>query len=371
MLAVLILLPATLAESFWITAELLRVDWKEGCLTTAGCSQPRFKILEDMLPNSERISISWPVSEHFVQVGNHQCNQINIAMVQLARMFYIVTPSMRQLCELVQLVSQSTFAQDASRPFVSYWENGNPQDVTLSCQIVGSDPTYGFPRVCDQTPSIRVFQDEVIKVLGRDRRHQDLTTIAIPDEELGKRLIEARAKCFNATIAAQKHIERCPWCPDPSHALFEQELPEDAPAPALSTSILAQLQEDEILRVSVLVLAVIAVSVSLGFACALVAFLQQKSTYRRSVKPRYRPFSPSTCKVAEDENRYDMPWGYTRPFTHWPCSSSKSEATTTSPLDSTSSIAAPYSFRSGFTIPQTHLYQHISPNSSIGPVHDS
>ncbi|CAJ0597460.1 unnamed protein product [Cylicocyclus nassatus] len=328
MLAVLILLPATLAESFWITAELLRVDWKEGCLTTAGCSQPRFKVLEDMLSISERISISWPVSEHFVQ--------------------------------------------EASRPFVSYWENGNPQDVTLSCQVVGSDPTYGFPRVCDQTPSIRVFQDEVVKALGRNRRHQDLTTIAIPEEELGKRLIEVRAKCFNATIAVEKHTERCPWCPDLSHALFEQELPEDAPAPALSTSILAQLQEDEILRVSVLVLAVIAVAASLGFACALVAFLQQKSTYRHiSVKPRYRPFSPSTCKAAEDENRYDMPWGYTRPFTHWPCSSSKSEATTTSPLDSTSSIAAPYSFRSGFTIPQTHLYQHISPNSSIGPVHDS
>lgn len=29
---------------------------------------PSFQILEDMLPLTEKISISWPVSEHFVQV---------------------------------------------------------------------------------------------------------------------------------------------------------------------------------------------------------------------------------------------------------------------------------------------------------------
>ncbi|ETN77038.1 hypothetical protein RB195_010228 [Necator americanus] len=333
MLLSLILFPVALAESFWMTAELLRVDWREGCLTTAGCSQPRFKLLEDMLPLTEKISISWPVSEHFVQ--------------------------------------------DSSRSFVSHWANGKPEDVTLSCQVVGTDPTYGFPRVCDQTASIRIFQDGVVEAFGRNRRHQTTTT-AVPEDELGKKLIEIRAKCFNATVAVQKHTERCPWCPDPSDVtLIEQRLPEDVST--FSASILSQLKgDDRILHVSVLVLAGIAILASLGFACVLVAFLRQKRTHRQiSVKPRYQPYSPSSCKTADDENRYDMPWEQTRPLTYWLSSSSKSEATTTSPLDSASSlgaqssIVAPYTFRSGCTIPQTHLYHHISPNSSIGPGHDS
>uniref|UniRef100_A0A0K0DRW3 Ion_trans domain-containing protein n=1 Tax=Angiostrongylus cantonensis TaxID=6313 RepID=A0A0K0DRW3_ANGCA len=42
-------LPVVSVESFWMTAELLR-------------------ILEDMLPLTEKLSISWPVSEHFVQM---------------------------------------------------------------------------------------------------------------------------------------------------------------------------------------------------------------------------------------------------------------------------------------------------------------
>ncbi|VDO33458.1 unnamed protein product [Haemonchus placei] len=335
LLLLLILLPVTVADSFWMTAELLRVDWREGCLTTAGCSQPRFKILQDMLPLTEKISISWPVSEHFVQ--------------------------------------------DSARAFVSHWTNGKPEDVTMSCQVVGTDPTYGFPRICDQTPSLRIFQERDMEAfMGRNRRHQTTTTVPLSEEDLGKKLIEIRGKCFNATVAVQKHTERCPWCPDPSDVtLIEQRMP-DEPS-VFSASILSQLRgDDRILHVSLLVLAGIAILASAGFACVLVAFLRQKKTHRQiSVKPRYHPYSPTSCKTADDENRYDMPWEQTRPLTYWMSSSSKSEATTTSPLDSASSlgaqssIIAPYSFRSGCTIPQTHLYHHISPNSSIGPGHDS
>ncbi|CAJ0597469.1 unnamed protein product [Cylicocyclus nassatus] len=320
MLGLLILLPIISVESFWMTAELLRVDWREGCLTTAGCSQPRFKVLEDMLPITEKISISWPISEHFVQ--------------------------------------------DASLSFVSHWTKGKREDLMLTCQVVGTDPTYGFPRVCDQTATIRVFQEEVAETFSRNRRHQDMTTISEPEEELGKKLIEIRAKCFNATIAVQKHTERCPWCPDPSDVtIIEQRIPEDTSAQ--STSILSQLKGDEkLLHICILLLAGIAVLASLAFACVLVAFLRQKRTHRNiSIKPRYQSYPP-TCKAAEDDNRYDMPWEQTRSLTYKLSSSSKSEATTTSPLDSMSSLrgsppfAAPYSLRSGCTIPQTQLYHH-------------
>ncbi|CAJ0597490.1 unnamed protein product [Cylicocyclus nassatus] len=329
MLALLILLPVILAESFWMTAELLQVDWREGCLTTAGCFQPRFKVLEEMLPITEKISISWPISEHFVQ--------------------------------------------DSSRSFVSHWAKGKPEDLTLSCQVVGIDPTYGFPRVCDQTATIRVFQERVAET-GRNRRHQDMPTTAISEEELGKKLIEIRAKCFNATLAVQKHTERCPWCPDPSDVtLIEQRLPEDT---SQSTAIFSQLKRDEkLLHVCVLLLAGIAVLASLGFACVLVAFLRQKRTHCHIYeKPLHHP-PPSTWKT-DGHARYGIPWEQTRPLTYKLSPSSKAEATTTSPLDSVSTlhgsppVVIPYGFRSGCTIPQTNLYHDIAPNSPMTK-HDS
>ncbi|CAJ0597587.1 unnamed protein product [Cylicocyclus nassatus] len=329
MLPLLLILPVIMADSFWMTAELLRVDWSEGCLTTAGCSHPRFEasfeeILGDMLPLTEEIAISWPISEHFVQ--------------------------------------------DTSRSFVSHWAKGKPEDLKLRCQVLGTDPLYGFPRVCDHTASISAFPDGNDELLERRRRQATTTSTALPEEELGKRLIEIQARCFNATVAVEKHTERCPWCPDPADvALIEQRLPED-PSSAYSTSFFSQLKsDDKILHASVLILAGISILTSLGFAFALVALLRQKRSHRQlSVKPRYQPYSPSSRKTSEEENRYDMPWEQTLPLTY--CLSSSSKSTTTSPLDSTSSFGAssvdPYSFRPGCTIAQTHLYHHISPNAS-------
>ncbi|CAJ0597579.1 unnamed protein product [Cylicocyclus nassatus] len=332
MLRFLLLLPIVMANSFWMTADLLRVDWSEGCLTTAGCSHPRFEILGDLLPLTEEISISWPISEHFVQ--------------------------------------------DTSRSFVSHWAKGKPEDLKLRCQVVGTDPLYGFPRVCDHTASVRPFPDGTVEVLERRRRQAMVTTTSLPEDELGKRLIEIRARCFNATVAVEKHTERCPWCPDPSDvALIEQRLPEDLPS--ASTSIFSRLKsDDKILQASVLTLAGISILTSISLACALVALLRQKRSHREiTVRTRCQPYSQPSCKISEEENRYDMPWEQTLPLTY--CLSSSSKSTTTSPLDSTSSSGAsssiinPYSFRPGCTIPQTQLYHHVSPNSSTAAGRDS
>ncbi|CAJ0597578.1 unnamed protein product [Cylicocyclus nassatus] len=334
MLSLLLLLPAVMADPFWMTADLLRVDWSEGCLTTAGCSHPRFEILGDLPPQFEEISISWPISEHFVQ--------------------------------------------DTSRSFVSHWAKGKPEDLKLRCQVVGTDPLYGFPRVCDLTGSVRAFPDGIDEILERRRRQAKVTTTtAMPEEELGKRLIEVRARCFNATVAVEKHTERCPWCPDPEDvALIEQKFPED-PSSAFSTSIFSRLKnDDKVLQASVLTLAAICVLTSMSFACALVALLRQKRSHRQiTIKARCQPYSPPSCKIPEEETRYDMPWEQTLPLTY--CLSSSSKSTTTSPLDSTSSFGAspsvinPYGFRPGCTIPQTQIYHHISPNSSALAGHDS
>ncbi|CAI4229088.1 unnamed protein product [Auanema sp. JU1783] len=314
------------AETFWITTELLKVDWREGCLTTANCAHPRFKIQEELLTLSDERTVSWPISEHFVQ--------------------------------------------DAPRVLVSEWRSGKPEDVSVSCQVVGTDTMYGFPRTCDKTSSVRVFQatDSETPIHTRSRRHNMETT-----DEKGKSIIEIRGKCFNATLTIEKHTERCPTCPDPNDmTIIGQELPDELSV--FSASILAPLRgEDRLMHIGMLALAAIAVCTSAAFGCLLVAFMRQKnfsrSTRQISVKPRYHlPYSPALVKT-DDESRYDMPWELHRNLGYWQTKSDT--ATTTSPLDSSSSIGTGrYNYRSTMPPPQTRIYHHISPNSSIG-AHDS
>lgn len=55
-------------ESFWLTAELVSVEWRKGCLTTGGCAEPRFKLTETNIINNEQISISWSILNDFEEV---------------------------------------------------------------------------------------------------------------------------------------------------------------------------------------------------------------------------------------------------------------------------------------------------------------
>lgn len=34
----------------------------------------------------------------------------------------------------------------------------------------------------------------------------------------GKAFVKLKGKCFNSTVEVQKHMERCPWCPDFNNA---------------------------------------------------------------------------------------------------------------------------------------------------------
>uniref|UniRef100_A0A0M3IQU4 C2 domain-containing protein n=1 Tax=Ascaris lumbricoides TaxID=6252 RepID=A0A0M3IQU4_ASCLU len=45
----------------------MNIDWRKGCLTTAGCAEPRFKLTETNAANNERVSISWAITEDLLQ----------------------------------------------------------------------------------------------------------------------------------------------------------------------------------------------------------------------------------------------------------------------------------------------------------------
>jgi hypothetical protein len=55
-------------DPFWLTVELRNVDFVPGCLTAAGCAEPRFKILISNLISNERQSISWAQQGNGVKV---------------------------------------------------------------------------------------------------------------------------------------------------------------------------------------------------------------------------------------------------------------------------------------------------------------
>jgi uncharacterized protein (UPF0297 family) len=48
--------------------------------------------------------------------------------------------------------------QEKVRSFVSYWISGLPDDIAINAEIVGIDPTYGFPRICDHSAMLRIFE---------------------------------------------------------------------------------------------------------------------------------------------------------------------------------------------------------------------
>lgn len=55
-------------DSYWLTVDLMSVEWRKGCLTTAGCAEPRFQVTELNMVNNEANSISWPVTLKLAEV---------------------------------------------------------------------------------------------------------------------------------------------------------------------------------------------------------------------------------------------------------------------------------------------------------------
>uniref|UniRef100_A0A0M3IUQ3 Ephrin_rec_like domain-containing protein n=2 Tax=Ascaris lumbricoides TaxID=6252 RepID=A0A0M3IUQ3_ASCLU len=209
---------------------------------------------------------------------------------------------------------------DHSRPFISYWTRGAPSDLSVACEVIGSDPKYAFQRTCDYTPAVGIFRDALLQntsyVAGKTQissRLRDLnkgkmvvelrgkcfnatvtvqkhidrcpwcaeTTTApqvissrLRDLNKGKMVVELRGKCFNATVTVQKHIDRCPWCAETTTAPYVVVIPKtEVPRKMTGESML----EERLELVGVSILATICVLSATAFACLLVAYLKQRS----------------------------------------------------------------------------------------------
>uniref|UniRef100_A0A915N9A8 C2 domain-containing protein n=1 Tax=Meloidogyne javanica TaxID=6303 RepID=A0A915N9A8_MELJA len=58
---------------------------------------------------------------------------------------------------------RTPYEKDILHPFISHWTIGEPEDVSFGCQIAGTDPSFGFARICDEASAKRIFQEENVK----------------------------------------------------------------------------------------------------------------------------------------------------------------------------------------------------------------
>ncbi|MCP9259600.1 Protein R10E12.2 [Dirofilaria immitis] len=217
-------------DSYWLVADVLNIEWRKGCLTTAGCAEPRF--------------------------------------------------------------------QETSHSFISHWISRSASDIALKCEVSGLDPTYGFPRICDTSPSKRIFDDDENNHLEHIRKQHSSN---------GKLIVEVRGKCFNASFALQKY-DRCPTCVEHrSIAVVEQYT-----NPETSNDFFNRFNTNDQFLYAVVILSAFAVILTTGFACLLIAFLHQKHQLNVSISKRLLHSEPlnatHSLRLCEDDSRYDVPW---------------------------------------------------------------
>lgn len=305
--------------SYWMTVELLNIEWKQGCLTTAGCADPRFEVIKNNVATDEKKTTSWPVSEKLPQ-------------------------------------------EHSQRIFTSYWKDGTANDITVACEVVGIDPKYKFPRICDATSDSRVFTTGVRKNLS-----------TIPPEVEGKVVVELHGKCFNVTLGVQKHEKRCPWCREHNDvAIVEQyTYPEE------TVTWLQRLKRFDPFIISTLlflVLSVVAVTVMLHLCAKLYRSKHNSNIYEKKCRLYHEPPSriihPLRINEAE-ETKYETPWEnqHYHPVPYYRLGN-RGDAAVTSPVDSSltnATTVSDYGLSSKSTFTNNRRF---SPSSSFQGRHD-
>uniref|UniRef100_A0A0N5AQW0 Conserved plasma membrane protein n=1 Tax=Syphacia muris TaxID=451379 RepID=A0A0N5AQW0_9BILA len=311
--------PEETHSPYWITLELLNIEWKPGCLTTAGCAEPRFEVIKTNVITDERKTTSWPVSEKLPEeIDPHK--------------------------------------------FTSYWKDGFANDITVACEVVGIDPKYKFPRICDATLDSRVFTID-------PKQNRSV----LPSELEGKVVVELSGKCFNVSLGVQKHEKRCPWCKEHNDvAIVEQyTYPEEA---ATWLQRLKRFDPFVISTLLFLTLSIVAVAIMLHL-CAKVYRLKQSSNIydkkrRLYHEPPSRIVHPLHINEVE-ETKYETPWEnqHYHPVPYYRLGN-RGDATVTSPVDSSltnATTVSDYGLSSKTTFTSNRRF---SPSSSFQGRHD-
>lgn len=69
-------------DSYWLVVSVLSIEWRKGCLTTAGCVKPRFQLTKMNTANNEANLISWPIALKLAEVNILFIHFANISVIQ-------------------------------------------------------------------------------------------------------------------------------------------------------------------------------------------------------------------------------------------------------------------------------------------------
>ncbi|CAG9540115.1 unnamed protein product [Cercopithifilaria johnstoni] len=311
-------------DSYWLVADVLNIEWRKGCLTTAGCAEPRFQVTKMNTANNEANLISWPITLKLVEETSHS--------------------------------------------FISHWISRSVSDIALKCEVIGLDPTYGFPRICDTTPLKHIFDFDYDE--NDHFKHSKKTQYSNNGNGNGKLVIEVKGKCFNASLALKKY-DRCPTCIEHrSIAVVEQYTD-----PETSNDFFHRLNGNKQFLYAVIVLSAFTVILTTGFACLLIAFLHQKHQLNVSTTSKQQFLHPEQSNITyplhayEDDARYDIPWEQMQMPTIYRRSPYRSFSSKNSSTPVSSSLIAPIT--DVMALAQSDC-RKTSPSSSFGTeLHDS
>uniref|UniRef100_A0A0N4VPV5 Conserved plasma membrane protein n=1 Tax=Enterobius vermicularis TaxID=51028 RepID=A0A0N4VPV5_ENTVE len=256
----------------------------------------------------------------------------------------------------LKIYNSKSFQEHDLRTFTSYWKAGLANDVSVSCEVVGIDPKYKFPRICDATSESRVFTFD-------NKQNQS----SVPTEVDGKVVVELYGKCFNVTLSGQKHEKRCPWCKEHSDYAYPEE----------SSTWLQKLKRFDPFVISTLLFLFISIVtvIMLLHQCAKTYRMKQSSNiYNKKCRlyhePPNRIIHPLRINEVE-ETKYETPWEnqHYHPVPYYRLGA-RGDATVTSPVDSSltnATTVSDYGLSSKSTFTNNRRF---SPSSSFQGRHD-
>uniref|UniRef100_A0A183EFS5 Conserved plasma membrane protein n=1 Tax=Gongylonema pulchrum TaxID=637853 RepID=A0A183EFS5_9BILA len=190
----------------------------------------------------------------------------------------------------------------------------------------------------------------------------------------GKLVIDLTARCFNSTVAVEKHEDRCPWCIEyHDDTVINQQYPEET-----KIGFMQFVSNESYLNILVIGFALATALSSALCAFLLFLYIRQKKTAAQAVprkccQPYSRTGHLSAAVVhvespsdSAESSRYDTPWDRKyRPLPRW--TSCRSNASSASPPDTSSTTTGSSSQHSKSTkvIIGNVLHEVDSPDSSI------
>ncbi|KAI6187658.1 hypothetical protein M3Y98_00268300 [Aphelenchoides besseyi] len=207
------------------------------------------------------------------------------------RSFHIVPSCLTEICgapqfrstisvgELQLVTSSIQLNQSAIEGVYDRFVYNPIQQIELSAfemrsEVVGTDPTFNFMRICDSSPP-----DRLVSHINHTQNENELSFH-----------LDLHGKCFKASLRVDVHSKRCPWCLIDASSVITNE---ERSTNSISMTFFLACSCIALGATTVLILTM----------CTY--FYKSNQDLRRKLKRTDTASSPSTQIT---ESHYDLPW---------------------------------------------------------------